>query len=332
MSDLKLKTACWDYDRTRALFDGRAKPENIALDMWSTRDVGEIMERMVRGREFDVSELGITYFIRSLELQDAPFVAIPVFPNRFFRHSSVFVNVASNISTPRDLAGKKVGELHRYGHDAGIWAKGAFSDDYGVSAQSQIHFVGGLDQPVTEPDWAPFDPPADVSITRLGSDQTLSDLLDRGDIDALYSAQIPVCYRYGSKKVRRLFPDFETVEADYFRRTRVFPIMHTVVIRRDVYEANRWVARALMQAFDAAKALAVNSYASSDVFCNAPTMIPWFAGLRERVRNLMGDDFWPYGIAANRKTLETCLRYHHEQGLTKRLLKVEELFAPETLE
>jgi 4,5-dihydroxyphthalate decarboxylase len=328
---LPLTLACWNYDRTAALFDGRVKPDNIALDMWSTRQVGEIMERMVQHRQFDVSELGITYYIRSLELHDKPFIAIPVFPNRFFRHSSVFVNVAANISSPRDLQGKRVGELHRYGHDAGIWAKGAFSDDFGVSAQSQIHFVGGLDHPVTKPDWAPFEAPQNVEINHLGPEQTLSDMLDHGEIDALYSAQVPVCYRYGSKKVRRLFPDFEPVEADYYRRTRVFPIMHTVVIRREVYEQNRWIALALTKAFEDAKNLAMNGYGMSDVFFNAPQMTPWFAGLRERVKNLMGDDFWPYGVAANRKTLETCLRYHYEQGLTKRLLKVEELFAPETL-
>ena len=317
---LKLKTACWDYDRTRALFDGRVKPRDIELDMWSTREVSVIMERMIRERAFDVSELGVTYYIRSLELLGGPFVAIPVFPNRFFRHSSVFVNVGSGVETPRDLAGKKVGELHRYGHD-----------DFGVSARSQIHYVGGLDHPVTAPDWAPFDPPPGVEIHHLGPDQTLSDMLDRGEIDALYSAQIPACYREGSKNARRLFPDFEPVEADYFRRTGIFPIMHTVVIRRDVYEANRWIARALMEAFEAAKALVMNGYSMSDVFFNAPSMIPWFAGLRERVRGLMGPDFWPYGVEANRKTLEACLRHHHEQGLTKRLFTVEELFAPETL-
>jgi hypothetical protein len=331
MTDLNLKTACWDYDRTRALFDGRVKPEGAMLDLWSTRQVGEIMERMVRERAFDVSELGITYYIRSHEMLDAPFVAIPVFPNRFFRHSSVFVNVASGINSPRDLAGKRVGELHRYGHDAGIWAKGAFSDDYGVSAQSQIHYVGGLDEPVTKPDWAPFDPPPNAEIHHLKPDQNLSDMLDRGEIDALYSAQIPACYRNGSKNVRRLFPDFEPVEADYFRRTGVFPIMHTVVIRREIYEAKRWIARALVDAFERSKALAMNGYAMTDVFFNAPMMMPWFAGLRERVGALMGTDFWPYGVEANRKTLETCLRYHHEQGLTKRLYAVDELFAPETL-
>ena len=173
--------------------------------------------------------------------------------------------------------------------------------------------------------------PKGVEINHLGPEQTLSDMLDRGEIDALYSAQVPVCYRYGSKKVRRLFPDFEPVEADYYRRTRVFPIMHTVVIRREVYEQHRWIAQALTRAFEDAKSLAMNGYGMSDVFFNAPQMTPWFAGLRERVKTLMGDDFWPYGVAPNRKTLETCLRYHYEQGLTKKLFKVEELFAPETM-
>jgi hypothetical protein len=125
VANLKLTLACWDYDRTRALFDGRVRPEGIDLDLWSTYNVGEIMQRMLGQRQFDVSELGMTYYLRSLELLDAPFIAIPVFPNRFFRHSAVFVNAAKGIESPRDLIGRRVGELHRYGHDAGIWAKGA---------------------------------------------------------------------------------------------------------------------------------------------------------------------------------------------------------------
>jgi hypothetical protein len=142
MPNLKLTLACWDYDRTRALFDGRVKAAGVDLDLWSTRNVGEIMERMLRDRQFDVSELGITYYLRSLELMDAPFIAIPVFPNRFFRHSAIFVNAEKSIHSPRDLSGRRVGELLRYGHDAGIWAKGVLNDEFGVTASSMIHYWG----------------------------------------------------------------------------------------------------------------------------------------------------------------------------------------------
>jgi hypothetical protein len=331
MANLKLAVACWNYDRTRALFDGRVQPEGIDLDLWSTHNVGEIMERMVRHRQFDVSELGITYYLRSLELMDAPFIAIPVFPNRFFRHSSIFINATKQIQSPSDLAGRPVGELHRYGHDAGIWAKGALSDDFGVAANSMIHYVGGMDRTGTSPDWAPFDPPADVTIKRLSDEQGLDQMLANGEIDALFTAHVPPSARKNPDRVRRLFPDFENVERNYFRRREIFPIMHTVVIRRDVYQQNRWIARALMDVFEQAKALAANAYNAADVFFNAPTMIPWFASLREKNRALMGEDFWPYGIEANRKTLEACLRHHREQGILKRSYSIEELFAPETL-
>ncbi len=331
MPDLKLSLACWDYDRTRALIDGRVRPQGIELAVSTMFNVGEIMERMVRGRQYDVSELGITYYLRTLKFSGAPFIAIPVFPNRFFRHSAIFVNANADIAGPKDLVGKKVGELHRYGHDAGIWAKGALADDYGVKASSMAHYVGGMDRPVPQPDWAPFQPPPDVEIHQLSPAQNLNDMLERGEIDALFSAHVPPAFRSGSPKVRRLFADYETVERDYFQRTGIFPIMHTVVIRRDLYQNNRWIARALMQAFEEAKAIAAKAYAAADVFFQAPSMNPWMIALREKNRALMGDDFWPYGVAANRNTLQACLRYHHEQGITKRLYSVEELFAPETL-
>jgi 4,5-dihydroxyphthalate decarboxylase len=331
MTNLKLTLACWDYDRTRALFDGRVRPEGIDLDLWSTFNVGEIMERMLRHRQFDVSELGITYYLRSLELLNAPFIAIPVFPNRFFRHSSIFVNEAKGIQSPRDLAGRRVGELQRYGHDAGVWAKGVLSDDFGIRASSMVHYVGGIERTASGPDWAPLDPPPDVAIHQLSPEQGLDQMLESGEIDALISAHVPPSARRNPALVRRLFSDYEEVERDYFRRTGIFPIMHTIVIRREIYEPNRWIARALMQAFEDAKVLAIKAYNAADIFFNAPTMIPWFVSLREKNRELMGENFWPYGVAANRKTLEACLRYHHEQGLLRRSYDIEELFAPETL-
>lgn len=331
MPNLKLTLACWDYDRTRALFDGRIKPSGIDLDLWSTRNVGEIMERMLRGRQFDVAELGITYYLRSLELMDAPFIAIPVFPNRFFRHSAIFVNTEKGIRSPHDLAGRRVGELLRYGHDAGIWAKGVLSDEFGVTAASMTHYVGGMERTPAGPDWAPLAPPPGVSIVPLAADRGLDHMLESGEIDALFTAHVPPSARRHPDRVQRLFPDFEDVERDYFRRTGIFPMMHTVVIRREVYERDRWIARALLDAFEEAKTLAMQAYNAGDVFFNAPSMIPWFVSLREKNRALMGDEFWPYGIAENTKTIATCLRYHQEQGILKRTYRIEDLFAPETL-
>ena len=331
MADLKLTLACWTYDRTRALMDGSVKPDGIALHFESARQVGQIMERMVRDHAYDAAEIGLTYYLRSLELSGAPFVAIPVFPNRIFRHSAIFVNRASGISRPQDLAGRNVGELHRYGHDAGIWSKGVLRDEYGVAAQSMTHFVGGMDRSDGRSDWAPFEPPPDVRIHQLGSGQGLDAMLEGGEIDALFSAWLPPSFAKGSAKVARLFPDYEAVERDWFRRTHIFPIMHTVVIRRELYERNRWVARSLMQAFDAAKAEAVKQYNTAETFFGAPFMVPWLPALIEANRALMGNDPWAYGLEANRKTLETYLRYHAEQGLSKQHWAVEDLFVRECL-
>lgn len=330
MADLTLKLACWTYDRTRALMDGRVKPEGIALEFESPRQVGQIMERMVRDRAYDVAEIGWTYYLRTLELSGAPFIAIPVFPNRIFRHSAIFINRASGITRPQDLLGRKVGELHRYGHDAGIWAKGVLSDEYGVPTESMVHYVGGLDHPQGG-DWAPLAPPPGVAIHALEAGQTLDAMLVSGEIDALFTAWLPPSFIKGSDKVARLFPEYAAVERDWFRRTRIFPMMHTIVIRREVYEQNRWIARSLMAAFDEAKARASEEYRVAEAYFGAPFMVPWLPALLEANRALMGEDAWAYGVDANRETLETYLRYHKEQRLSARDWRIDELFAPECL-
>jgi ABC-type nitrate/sulfonate/bicarbonate transport system substrate-binding protein len=330
MAKLKLVLGCWQYDRTRALADGSVQPDGIELEYRSAPQVGAIMERAMKG-EFDVSELGITYYLRTLEHPDPLFVAIPVFPNRLFRHGAIFVNKDSGIQEPRDLIGRKVGELHRYGHDAGIWAKGPLAEDYGVSADSMTYYVGGLDGPSRETDWAaPANPPG-VKINAIVPDQTLDKMLLDGAIDALFSAWIPPSMRAGSPKIGRLFEDFETVERDYFARTKIFPIMHTVVIKRSLYREHPWVARAVMDAFEKAKQAAQNTYRAGSIFFSPALMIPWAASLQERNRRLMGDDYWPYGVERNRTALEACLRYNRAQRLLSRDWKLEELFVPETL-
>ncbi|HKT17983.1 MAG TPA: hypothetical protein VJR47_08080 [Stellaceae bacterium] len=329
MAPLNLTLGCWQYDRTRALADGTVRPEGIELTYSTRPQVGEIMERALKG-EYDVTELGITYYLRSLEAPDPPFIAVPVFPNRLFRHGTIFINTRAGIKEPRDLIGRKVGELHRYGHDAGIWAKGALSDDYGVPAESFTYHVGALDKPAAHGDWAAPAAPEGVRIHPLGHGQTLDAMLEAGEIDALFSAWIPPSLRAGSANVARLFTDYESVERDYFRRTGIFPIMHTVVIRRQVYDRHPWVARALLAAFQKAKDVAENAYRAGSVFFTPGLMIPWVAALQDRNRALLGDDFWPYGVERNRKVLETVLRYHREQRLLARDWSVDDLFASET--
>ncbi len=330
MANLKLTLACWNYDRTRGLMDGSVRPEGIELT-YLNLFVAEIFQRMVRDKEFEVSELGLTFYVGTLGLEDPPFIAIPVFPLRFFRHSAVFVNTASDIESPKDLIGKRVGELFCYGHDAGIWAKGILSDEYGVSTNSYTYYVGGLDRPVPKWDWLPFQPPSNVRVHQLGPNQTLDSMLEAGEIDALYSAIVPPSLLKGSKNIRRVFENYEAVEREYFRKTGIFPIMHTLVIRKDIYQKYPWVAQSLYKAFKEAKNQAHNLYKSGEAFMHGLFMIPWLTAHREENRKLMGDDLWPYGLEPNRKVLDTFLRYHHEQGLSKRRFKPEELFAPETL-
>jgi 4,5-dihydroxyphthalate decarboxylase len=322
--------ACWHYDRTQAIADGTVQPEGIDLSFNTAVQVGEIMQRMLNG-EYDVAELGLTYYLRSLEQPNPPFIAVPVFPNRLFRHGAIFINKKSGITGPRDLIGKKVGELHRYGHDAGIWSKGALSDDYGVPADSFTYYVGPLDKPATGADWAAPTAPAGINIHSVEPGQTLDAMLAAGDIDALFSAWLPPSLIEGSANIGRLFEDYETVERDYFRRTGIFPMMHTVVIRREIYNENPWVARSIAAMFQKAKEIAQNRYRAGSVFFTPGLMIPWVASLQDRNRALLGDDYWPYGVERNRRVLETFLRYHREQRLLQREWKIEELFAPETL-
>jgi 4,5-dihydroxyphthalate decarboxylase len=331
MANLKITLACWNYDRTRGLMDGSIRPEGVDLT-YRMAFVAEIFERMVRNQEFEVSELGLTFYLRSLELDNPPFIAIPIFPLRFFRHAAVFVNTESGIASPKDLVGKNVGELLCYGHDSGIWSKGVFKDDYGVPTDSYTYYVGNIDDhPLPRSDWLPFEAPPSVRLNHLRPGQTLNAMLETGEIDALYSAICPPAYLAGSKKVKRLFENYEAVERDYFKRTSIFPIMHTVVMRRDVYEKNPWLAVSMCNAFKEAKDQAFKLYKAGDPFNSAGIMIPWFMAHREENQRLMGDDYWPYGLAPNRKVLDTFLRYHYEQGILKKRWKLEALFAPETL-
>ena len=325
-SKLELSLACWSYDRTRALMDGRIRPEGIALNCLDL-PVEETFFRMLRHREFDLAEMSLSSYVVSLFREPRPFVAIPVFPSRFFRHSSIYVNAASGITTPKDLIGKRVGNPE-YQMTAPVWIRGILAEHYGVPVKSATYFSGGEEQPGRQEKIA-LDLPPDIRVQRIGPRQTLSAMLASGEIDALYTARMPSSFANGDGKVRRLFENYVEVEQRYFRDTRIFPIMHTVAIRREVYEANRWIAQSLFKAFCTAQREAYD-----DLYQTAAlkTMLPWLIAHVEDTRREMGADFWPYGLEANRKTLATFLRYSYEQGLSKRLLRPEELFAPESLE
>ncbi|HEY2338860.1 MAG TPA: ABC transporter substrate-binding protein [Burkholderiales bacterium] len=320
---LRLTLACWDYDRTRALADGRVQPEGIEL-VYLNQPVEETFFRMMRFGEFDCSEMSLSSYVASLGREPQPFIAIPAFPSRFFRHSCIFVPAKSGIRKPEDLKGKRIG-VPEYQMTAPVWIRGILSDDYGVKITDCEHFSGGEEEPGRN-EKQKIDLPSSIRLKSIPSDRTLSGMLAEGELDALVTARAPSTF---PKAVNRLFPDYVAKEKDYYRRTKIFPIMHTVVIRRDVYEKNRWIAQALYKAFVASKKIAYDMYAQTAAMT---TMLPWTVPQVEEAKAEMGEDWWPYGLAPNRHALETFLRYHHEQGLSKRLFKPEELFAKETLQ
>jgi 4,5-dihydroxyphthalate decarboxylase len=322
---IRLTLACWDYDRTRALMDGSVAPDGIEL-VYLNQPVEETFFRMMRYREYDASEMSLSSYVASLQSEDPPFIAVPAFPSRFFRHSCIFVSAKSGIRKPEDLKGKRIG-VPEYQMTAPVWIRGILSDDYGVKVTDCEHFSGGEEEPGRD-EKLKINVPSHIRLKAIPGDKTLSRMLADGELDALVTARAPSTFHNEPDKVRRLFPDYVEVEKDYYRRTSIFPTMHTVVIRRDVYAKNPWIAQSLYKAFTEAKARA---YALYNQTAALPAMVPWLVAELEEARREMGEDWWPYGLEPNRKALETFLRYHHEQGLSKRLFKPEELFARETL-
>ncbi len=326
MSKLKLTFACWDYDRTRALADGRVQPDGIELTDLNL-PVEETFFRMMRYREFECSEMSLSSYVASLHRDEPPFIAIPVFPSRFFRHSCIFISAKSGIRRPGDLKGKRVG-VPEYQMTAPVWIRGILSDDYGVKVTDYEHLSGGEEEPGRD-EKQKIDIPSSIRLRPIGPQQTLAQMLADGEVDALVTARAPSTFRKRPDAVQRLFPDYVAAEKAYYAKTKIFPIMHTVVIRRDVYEANPWVAQSLYKALEESKARAMALYGQTAAM---PAMLPWLVAHLEEARSILGEDWWPYGLEPNRHVLDTFLRYHHEQGLSKRRLEPEELFARETLE
>src|SRR5882762_9939026 len=327
MAKLRLNLACWNYDRTRALADGSVQPDGIDLN-YLNLPVEETFFRMLRFREFEVAELSLSSYTVSLFAEQRPFIAIPVFPSRFFRHSCIYVNADANIRTPKDLIGKRIG-TPEYQMTAPVWIRGILSEHYGVPVDGVTYYTGGEEEPGRS-EKIRLDLPPNIKVQPIGETQTLSAMLASGEIDALYSARMPSTFslRQGAA-VHRLFANYKVVEQEYYRQTRIFPIMHTVAIRRDTYEQNRWVAQALYKAFVEAQR---RTYEDLYMTAALKAMLPLLTSHVEETRALMVDDFWAYGFESNRASLATFLRYHHEQGLSKRLLEPEDLFAPETME
>jgi 4,5-dihydroxyphthalate decarboxylase len=326
MSRLSLTFGCWNYDRTRAIADGSVVPDGIDLN-YLDMPVEETFFRMLRHREFDIAEMSLSSYTVSLFREPRQFVAIPVFPSRMFRHSSIYVNAAAGIREPKDLVGRRVG-CPEYQMTAPAWIRGILSEHYGVPVDGVTYVTGGEESPGRS-EKIKLDLPPSIRVERIGPTQTLAQMLRDGAIDALYTARAPSSFRAGDGKVRRLFEDYRAVERAYYTSTGIFPIMHVIALRRDVYEQHRWIAQSMLKALVAAQR---RTYEDLRETAALKAMLPWLTEGVEDAVALMGEDYWPYGFERNRGTLATFLRYSFEQGLSRRLLEPEELFAPETLE
>jgi 4,5-dihydroxyphthalate decarboxylase len=324
MARLRLTLACGDYDRTRALEEGDVRADGIELT-YLRLPVEETFFRMLRHQEFEVAEMSLSSYVLSLQQQPSPFVALPVFTSRMFRHGSVYCSTRSRISAPEDLRGRRVG-TPEYQLTAGVWVRGILAERHGVPVDSVTYLTGGQESPGRIEKAAVN---GAVKTTPIAPGKTLSAMLAEGEIDALYTPRVPRPFADRDARVHRLFPDVVTTERDYFEATGIFPIMHVVVVRRDVYETYPWVAQSLYKAFEQAKQRAYDRLYDSSAL---RFMVPWLNQHVEEARDMLGDDYWSYGLNANRSALGTFLRYHHEQGLSRRLWEPAELFAPESTE
>jgi 4,5-dihydroxyphthalate decarboxylase len=315
------------FDRTRALESGEVKPGDTDLRYLPFTDVAELFRRMAQDVEFDASEMSLSTYVMMKSRGDDRLVGIPVFPSRAFRHSQIYVHKASGIEKPEDLRGRRVG-VPEYQMTAALWIRGILADEYGVTQDEIPWLTGGLWKPQFH-ERLRHDPPPGVTIDRIPLDRTLEQELEDGGIDALVTAHAPKPFREGSPNVGRLFPNYREVEEAYFRKTRLFPIMHLVVLRRDVYERSPELALQLLEAFHEAKRRARARLRDLDTLA---VNHPWIAAEVDEMDELFGADPFAYGMEANRAVVEAVARYSVTQGLAEREVSVEELFAPETHE
>lgn len=313
------------YDRTRSLLDGSVKPEGIDLE-YMEMPIEEVFWRLLRYSEFDVSECSLAYYLISKSQGGPEYVAIPVFPSRCFRHGFIFINRKSGIKTPRDLKGKTIG-IPEYSMTAMLWLRGLFEHEYGVKPSDIKWRVGGIEEP-DRADRMDVRMRADVDIQLIPKTACLNGMLETGEIDVMISPRIPSSYRKKNPDITRLFPNYKDDERAYYEKTGFLPIMHTVVIRKSLYEQKPWVAQSLFKAFRESGKRCEEVMLDVNAL---PYCLPWYLPALEETVDTFGDNFWPEGFQGNWKNVETLMMFAKEQGLIDRLFSPEELFAPNTL-
>lgn len=327
MTKIQMTIACGSYDRVRPLQDGSVTAEGLDLNVMIL-PIEEIFFRVARFQDFDAAEMSLSSYLIARSREMPRLTAIPVFLSRKFRHQDIYIRSDSNIRKPEDLRGARIG-MPEYQMTAPVWMRGIFQEYYGVSAKDVHWFSGGTEKPGREERLKLTLPPG-FRLTPIAGDTTLFELLQKGEIDAVFTARVPSPFLRGEKWIARLFPDFKTVESEYYNRTGIFPIMHTFVLREDVYEKYPWAAQSLFKAFCRAKELCFETMLNA---AGLPVSLPWFNAELESTFAVMGKDFWPYGLTPNEKTIRKFLQYMHEQGLLPESFKpeVKDLFAPNTL-
>ncbi len=328
MTDIPISIASGGYDRIRAIRDGSIKVAGCAVS-YHVVEPNQLFRRNLKAQEFDVAEMSFSTYIALRDRGLAHYTAIPVFLSRAFRHSAIFVRTDRGIASPADLKGKRVG-TPEYFTTMLVWMRGMLSDEYGIKPSDLRWRLGGLEEAAGDAD--PRGLAADgggyaaaVEIEAIPAGRTLAGMLADGEIDAVFSARPPSCFGRGAMHVDRLFPDYRGAEQAYFRRTGVYPLMHAVGIRNGLVERHPWMAASLVAAFAKAKESAVAEFEKLSAFA---VTLPWIEAEYRATQAVLGQDIWPYGVGANRTSIDTLCRYLHEQGFTTRLMAADELFAP----
>lgn len=319
---VKLTIGCGAYDRTWPLIASKITPEDIEFN-WEIMPPEEAFLRGMVNHEFDLTEMSFSTYLLQLSRGENAYTAIPVFASRAFRHSAIYIRTGAGIEKPEDLAGRTIG-VPEYQLTANVWARGILSEEYGVKSEDIKWLACDIDEKGRE-EKVPVELPPQFSLKFMGMEETLWGLMQRGEIDAIIAPRAPKAFVEGDPGIARLFPDTKTAEQNYFKKTGIFPIMHLVGIRNDLLEKDPSLAGRLYNAFEAARQHAVQEL---NQVAYIYVMLPWLFDHMKEIKEIMGDDYWTYGIEKNRKVIETMCRYSYEQGMAKKQFTAEDIFAP----
>jgi 4,5-dihydroxyphthalate decarboxylase len=319
---LNLTVATAYYDHLADLIHGKVPVEGVDLN-FLTFKVEEIFFRFLVNREFDVSEVSLAKYASMISQGDRSLTAIPVFPSRVPRHSSIYVRADGPVKSPADLKGRRIG-LPEWAQTAAVYTRGLLAHQYGLDLSSVSWVQAGVDQ-TGRVEKVKLALPNGIKVETV-PDKTLSDMLISGELDCVLSASPPKCFRERHRNVRRLFDNVLAEEMAYVKSTGIFPIMHTVAIRSEIADRHPWLAANLLTAFDEARRRSAERAQFGGV---SAYPIPWFYEYARQALDLFGGELWAYGIEPNRTTLKAFLQYAYEQGVCHSPLKPEDLFAPQ---